>query len=157
MMVRRYQRWQRQAGFSLVASIFVLVVLVLLGVFMVTLSAVQHITVAQALEGARAYQAAGAGIEWATARVLSDANRASACGDHVATSTTNSFVVSATGLVEFSVSVTCRYTRHREASSDFCVYEISSTAQKGTFGDSAFVTRQIQAQVTDAPSSNCPV
>ena len=53
-----------QAGFSLVSAIFLLVVLAALGAAMVNISTVHQASSALDVQGARAYQAARAGIEW---------------------------------------------------------------------------------------------
>ncbi|GIZ52431.1 pilus assembly PilX N-terminal domain-containing protein [Noviherbaspirillum aridicola] len=58
------------AGFSLVSAIFLLVVLAALGVAMVNISSVQHAGSALDVQGARAYQAARAGIEWGLYRQI---------------------------------------------------------------------------------------
>jgi MSHA biogenesis protein MshP len=55
----------RQAGFSLVSAIFLLVVLAALGAAMVTISTMQQQSSALDVQGVRAYQAAKAGLEWA--------------------------------------------------------------------------------------------
>lgn len=55
---------QRQAGVGLVTAIFLLVVLAGLGVASVTLFTSQQASANLDLEGAKAYQAARAGIEW---------------------------------------------------------------------------------------------
>ena len=54
---------QSQRGFSIVAGIFILVVLASLAGFIVSVSSTQNISFAQDSQGARAYQAARAGIE----------------------------------------------------------------------------------------------
>jgi MSHA biogenesis protein MshP len=54
-----------QRGFSLVSAIFLLVVLAALGAAMVTFSTTQNQSMVMDVMGARAYQAANAGIEWA--------------------------------------------------------------------------------------------
>lgn len=54
-----------QQGFSLVSAIFLLVVLAGLGAAMVSFSTTQNQGQALDLMGARAYQAASAGVEWA--------------------------------------------------------------------------------------------
>lgn len=56
--------WRRQAGVGLVTAIFLLVVLAGLGVASVTLFTSQQASANLDLEGAKAYQAARAGIEW---------------------------------------------------------------------------------------------
>lgn len=57
-------RLRRQAGVGLVTAIFLLVVLAGLGVAAVTLYTSQQASSNLDLEGARAYQAARAGLEW---------------------------------------------------------------------------------------------
>jgi MSHA biogenesis protein MshP len=55
---------RRQAGVGLVTAIFLLVVLAGLGVAMVSLFNAQQASSSLDLQGARAYQAARAGLEW---------------------------------------------------------------------------------------------
>jgi MSHA biogenesis protein MshP len=55
---------KRQRGFAIVAGIFILVVLAGLAAFVVSVTSTQHLTYAQDVQGARAYQAARAGVEW---------------------------------------------------------------------------------------------
>ncbi len=59
-----------QRGFALVAAIFLIVVLASLGVFIVRISGVQQHTVNIALLGARAFEAAVAGMEWGAFQAL---------------------------------------------------------------------------------------
>lgn len=84
-------------GFGLVTAVFLLVVLAGLGAALVNLTAVQQTTSSLDIQGARAYQAARAGIEWGLYRQL----RNDSC---VAAS---SFVVPANG---FTVTVQCILT-----------------------------------------------
>ena len=60
----------RQSGFALVSAIFILVALAALGAFIATVSSTQHVGSALDVDGARAYQAARAGVEWGAARAL---------------------------------------------------------------------------------------
>jgi len=62
-------RHTRAAGFSIVAAIFLLVVLAALGAFILNVSSNQQIGSALDVQGARAYQAARAGIEWGVFQV----------------------------------------------------------------------------------------
>ena len=59
-----YRTLRRSAGVGLVTAIFLLVVLAGLAVAMVSISSAQHAASALDVQGARAYQAARAGIEW---------------------------------------------------------------------------------------------
>ena len=63
-LAARVLRLRRQAGVGLVTAIFLLVVLAGLGVASVTLFTSQQAGANLDLEGAKAYQAARAGIEW---------------------------------------------------------------------------------------------
>lgn len=135
-------------GFSLVGAIFVLVVLALLGGFLVTIGTSQRATVAYAAQGARAYQAARAGVEWAISRVIL-IGPGTDCALAPGVASTGPFTP--VGLEGFQITVNCTYTQHDEAGATYSVYAITSTANFGTFGDPYFFTRTIQASVTDAP------
>lgn len=135
-------------GFSLVGAIFVLVVLALLGGFLVTIGTSQHATVAYAAQGARAYQTARAGIEWAINRVITNPVGTDCSLAPVVTSTGP---FTPTGLDGFSVTVDCTYTQHQEGEAPYEVFAITSTVTSGTFGDPYFFTRTVQASVTNAP------
>lgn len=132
---------RRQRGFSLVAAIFVLVILALLGTFMLTMSVVERSTSSYAVQGARAYQAALSGIEWGVREALT-------AGSCPAATT---FPLTATGLIGFTVTVQCTSTDHAEPQSDpgvFKVYVISATAASGTYGQPDYFSRSAQATVT---------
>ena len=85
-------------GFGIVTAVFLLVVLAGLGAALVNLTTVQHTTSSLDIQGARAYQAARAGIEWGLYRQLRN-------GSCVAPP--SSFVVPANG---FTVTVQCILT-----------------------------------------------
>lgn len=104
-------------GFSIVAAIFLLVVLAVLGTAIVIVSTTQQIGSALDVQGARVYQAARAGIEWGAFKQ----NRASSC----AASTSFAFP-SAPTLGGITVTVTC--TTYADGSGGPTVYEIQSTA-----------------------------
>jgi MSHA biogenesis protein MshP len=128
-----------QRGFSIVTALFLLVVLAALGAFMATFSSVQHITSAQDLQGARAYQAARAGIEWGSYKVL----RSPPCPVVPTT------VPLAGTLAGFTVTVQCTvYGPYTEGTNPpLNVYTIVSTASQGTLGSISYVERQLQATV----------
>jgi MSHA biogenesis protein MshP len=123
-----------QRGFSIVSAIFLLVVLSVLGAFMATFSSVQHVSSALDVRGAQAYQAARAGIEWGTYRVL----RNSSCAGSQVLNDVPGFVVT----VECVASGI--YT---EGVTGVTVYRITSTASSGTVGGIGYVERQLQATI----------
>lgn len=131
---------RRQGGFALVAAIFLVVVLALLGIFLVRVSGVQHQTVNIALLGARAFEAARTGIEWGAFQAL-----------NAASCTTTTLNLTEGGLNGFDVDVTCTSSTHSETGDTYNVYIIEAIASDGTYGQPDYVSRRMQATVTDAP------
>ena len=138
----------RQRGFTLVTAIFVIVVLATIVGYMVSLSGTQRATSLLALQGARAYMAARSGIEWGTQQAFT--NTAATCA-LAPGSTQNSFTLNSTGLMGFKVTVTCSYTNHTEKSTTFAVYRLIALAEHGSYGEPDYVSRQVEATVSDAP------
>lgn len=118
-----------QRGFSIVSAIFLLVVLASLGAFMLTFSTVQHSTATQDMEGARAYQAARAGIEWGLYQVFQVPPSPAPAPDCPGASTTLPALGGA--LAGFTVAVACTKTDHVEAGTAIRVYQLTSTASNG--------------------------
>jgi MSHA biogenesis protein MshP len=134
-------RMRTPRGFAIIAAIFLLVVLALLGVMIITLSTTQQVAGVQDLMGSRAYFAARAGLEWGSYRVLRVAP--ASC---VASTTLPALAGSAAG---FTVQVQCtRYGPYDEAGTVSNVYQIVSTASRGTLGSLDYVERQLQILVT---------
>ncbi|MEW5904443.1 MAG: hypothetical protein AB1722_08905 [Pseudomonadota bacterium] len=130
-----------QRGFSIVTAIFLLVVLSFLGVAMVTFSTAQHQTLAQDVMGARAYQAARAGIEWAAFQVAQSPASAAA-----ATACATAFPAGSLGgtLAPFAVAVACVPSSAVEGASTVWVYDVTATATAGGVpGDANYVERQV--------------
>jgi MSHA biogenesis protein MshP len=65
---------RRSRGFALVLALFLIVSLAAIGAYLVTVSNVQVESTTKDELGARAYQAARAGLEWGAYRVLRDTN-----------------------------------------------------------------------------------
>lgn len=116
-------------GFSLISAIFLLVVLAALGVAIVNVATVQHKSSAFDVQGARAYQAARAGVEWALYQSLITGGY---CMGPAAT-TTSFPMPSGTTLSEFTVTVTCTPTIYDTTTAiavpdTITVQEITATA-----------------------------
>lgn len=133
MCPEKLSRPRAQRGFALVTAIFLLVVLATLGAAMLTFSSAQHVGSALDVQGARAYQAARAGIEWGAYQAL----RNSSC----AGSTTVALAGELTG---FTLVVECSST----PSGSLTAYEIKSTASIGTIGSINRVERRLQATIS---------
>lgn len=131
-----------QRGFSLITAIFLLVVIAALGAFAVTLSTTQHQSSALDVMGARAYQAARSGIEWAAYHViLSPASSPvpwAGCAPNTSLGT-----LSGT-LAPFVVTVNCSAASYVEAGSTIWIYDVSASAVTGgSPGDSGYVERVV--------------
>ena len=124
------------AGFTLVTALFLLVVVALLSVYMINFSGVQHTTLVYGLQGARAMQAARAGIEWGVYEAIINSN--------CAPSTT--FQVEG-----FNVQVNCSSSQHDESTTMVFTYQLTSEASINTFGSLDYVFRSLQASVSVQP------
>lgn len=111
----RFRTNAGRSGFALVTAIFLLVVLAGLGAAIVNVSTMQHTSSALDLQGARAYQAARAGIEWGMYRQLINGSCAAP---------TSFALPPAFG--EFTVTVNC--TKYAGATPGLDVYQITSNA-----------------------------
>lgn len=152
-------RSQRAAsqGFSLISAIFLLVVLAALGTAIVNVATVQHKSSAFDVQGARAYQSARAGIEWALYRTLMTVGY---CNGPAAV--TDSFKLpTGTTLSEFTVTVTCTPTIYdttttirvpntiiaREITATACNQPTGGTTCPGATPDDNYVQRVINARL----------
>lgn len=129
-----------QRGFSIVVATFILVVLGLLGTYMVRLSANQISTSINALQGARAYQAARAGIEWSIARIASGGT----CSDLNAQT-----AMSFTGLDGFLVKIHCSSQTYSEADKTINMFRINALSQFGSYTDNDYVAKDIEASIVN--------
>lgn len=142
---------KRTGGFSLISAIFLLVVVTLLGAYVVTLSTSQQATEALDVEGARAYQAARAGVEWGAWQILqapAGGFRTSCNGATYATPTSQPLAGLAGTLSGFAVDVQCGSAATTEAGANVRVYRLTVTASKGTLGSLFYVERQLQAVIS---------
>ena len=149
-MINRFQN-----GFLLPAAIFILVILAALGAYALNITSIQQTTSTQDVQGARAYQSARAGVEWAAYQVLSPGTTALANCPASPTSLT---------IDNFTVVVSCtRSADYFEQGSDHTIamYDIVATASFGTSGALNYIERQVQLTLskclgTDAiPNYQC--
>jgi MSHA biogenesis protein MshP len=130
---------RKQLGVSLVAAIFLLVVLAGLGVFAVRLGVLQAQTTTSGLRAAQAFHAARGGIAWAAHQALNGG----VCGAAVLN-------LSEGGTSGFDVTIQCAQSSHVEAGSTLNVFVIDALAEAGTYGGPDYVSRRLQAKITDA-------
>jgi len=130
-----------QSGFTLITALFLLVVVALLSVYLVTFRNVQQSTVLYAQQGARAMQAAHAGIEWGIYESVVN----NVCIANP------SFSATGTALSAFSITLSCTSSAHEEAGIPITTYVLTSTAQTGTYGTLDYVYRSLRATVSVQP------
>ena len=124
----------RQGGFSIVAAIFILVVLAGLAGFIVSTSNTQHMTQAIDVLNSRAQQAARTGIEWGVYQVVKvpAGTLATACAlpaaTYLAPYKTPTALSVLEGMTEFVIEVECGSAAFTEGSETYRVYEITATA-----------------------------
>lgn len=143
----------KQRGFSLVSAIFLLIVLASLGAYMVTIGGTNRATSSATLQGARAFQAARSGIDWAIYIITNAADQTAArnaCNNAANDIDGNTFTLNVAGLNGFTVSTTCNHTDHDQQGMDnVTVYTIESTATSGgVYGSADFVQRRISATIS---------
>ena len=145
-MMRSHKTARGQRGFTLVMAIFIIVILATLMGYMVSLSGTNRATSVLALQGARAYEGARSGIEWGIQQAFTTpATMCSAAG------TTTTFPLSGPGLTDFSVTVTCDATTHIEKTITLTVYHLVALAEYSNYGLPDYVSRQLEATVSNAP------
>jgi MSHA biogenesis protein MshP len=141
-MTGRAPLFDCQRGFVLPTAIFLLVVLATLAVYMTTLSRTSHLSSALDVQGARAYQAARAGIEWAAWQVNDPQGlqpQPTPCPASPATLTL------AGTLAAFTVTVECSRSLENDGAAAVAVYRVRSTASAGLAGEVDYVERRIEA------------
>lgn len=133
---------RRQRGVSIIAAIFFLLMFAAIAAAMVTLTTTGNATSAQDVQGARAYQAARAGVEWGLWQVLN--NPANGGSPGAATDPLPVCFVSPSNIAAipgFTVSVTCSAVITEEGARNVGVYRIVATAVGAAPG--AGVERQL--------------
>lgn len=106
-----------QQGFTVLAAVFLLIVLAGLAAFLVNVSVTQQVGAALDIQGTRAYQAARAGAEWGAYQSL----RNGSCTGTILT-------FAGTTLADFSTTVACARTSVDEAGTPVNVDQITATA-----------------------------
>jgi MSHA biogenesis protein MshP len=138
-------RRQSERGFSLIAAIFVILVLAALGLFAVRVGTTEQQTAAFDLSIARAQAAADSGIEYGANRAL----KAASCLGSTTLAPT------APGMSGFTITVTCSALTHGIGAvpppPQYSTYVLTSTARRGTYGMPDFVSRTVTRTVNNAP------
>ena len=160
-----------QRGFTIVTGIFLLVVLVSLGAFIASVSTMQNTAAGVDSQGAQAYQAARAGIDWAAYQVLDPNNVLNPASCAVPVMPTCPAATNLTGLAGtlsgYTTSVTCTASDTTEGTKQIRVFSITSTACNMPDGGGAcpnaqskftYTERQVSAVLSKCanPSGTAP-
>lgn len=145
--LQRPAQTAKSEGFSLVSAIFLLVVLAALGAFMLSIYSSQQNNSSQDVQGARAYQAAKAGLEWGTYQILTLENGPALAAPYAcpALMGTPAFLNT---LAAFTVNVNCSLSTTTEGSNVIRTYQITATASKGVAPSADYVERQMLARIS---------
>lgn len=123
-----------ERGFALVAALFVMVIIAVVVATMSRLSVTQNTSFDLAIQQARAYHAARAGLEWGLHQLMAESNTTGICP-------VGNPSLAGSGLSEFNVSLTCvklpcatatcaqSYT---EGIRTFNLYRLTATAANGS-------------------------
>lgn len=126
----------RLKGFMLPMAIFLLVILSALVGYAMRLALLAHMGTIQDVQGANAYLAARAGVEWAAYQVLKpDTNEGmQACP------TTTPFTING-----FNIALTCNQVVKQDQGNtqDIGIYTITSTASAGVVGEQDYIERKM--------------
>ena len=139
-------------GFVLMAALFLIVTFAAIGAYLVTIATGQIEAATQDEQGARAYLAARAGIDWGAYQVLRNPAGAFAvttCTTPAATQTLNLGGLGGPASGDpFQASIACVRSTETERGETIEVFLITSTgcnrAACGAAGDSTYVERQLQ-------------
>ena len=130
-------RCRSQSGFSLVTTIFIIVVLAVLGTYMSLMSTTQNQSTALSIQGQRAWYAAVSGFEW-VAFQLNPATGSGNCPSIPTTMTIEGFTVRVTDCTPYSIT---------EAGGSYTLHDVTVTSERGSFGDVDYVSRSLRATV----------
>lgn len=130
----------RQRGLSVVAALFLIVVLAAVGTFAVRMSTAQQPNTTSALLEHRALAAAYAGIEIGANRALTAASCPAAHN-----------VSLQQALRGFTVTINCSPTSHVLNGNTYTFYRITSTARRGAYGSPEFGSRTVVRTFSNAP------
>jgi MSHA biogenesis protein MshP len=158
---------RREAGFSILAAIFLLVVLALLGALIASVTGMQQSSGQLDVLGVRAYHSARAGVEWGAAKVLDPNNTLNplpgTCSPIVmpaCPAASTNIATLAGSLSGFTVTVACAQTADTtEGNRNVRVFQIVATAcnQGASCPNAAptngYVERQVQASIAKCKDS----
>jgi len=142
--------YKYQRGIGALIIIILIVLISLLGVYMNSMTTLSSLNTSASAGAIQAWFAARGGAEWGIYQAL---NRpACTCGSNccaAGTAISGASINFGGGANNFQASLDCSETPVNEGGTNYCVYDIGSTATFGNPGDVTFARRRIQVTVTD--------
>ena len=130
-------------GFSLLTTLFLLVVVAGLGGYLVNLASTQHLTSALAIQQSRAYYAAIGGLEWVAYQIQVQTD----AGASPPACPTSPTTFSADG---FTITCRCQRSLHDVGGNpQYAMFDVTAEAFRGNLGDWDFVRRTISATISE--------
>ena len=136
-------------------AVFMIVTMAAIGVYLLTISTGQLEAVTQDEQGARAYQAARAGVDWGAYQLLRNTGSAFATGCAGGGSASQNLIFTAPQLSGFRAEIACtRVGNETEAGVPIKIYRLTVTGCNGSptaCGASVgptYVERQLQLAIT---------
>ena len=152
--IRRFPRLclARVGGFAIMAAMFILVVLALLGAYVLSISSAHHVGSALDIEGSRALQAARSGLDWGISRAVSDPptfGGADCRGTMVSTNLTTGSGGDLTAISGFTVTVSCSGTDPYSDGASLRNYTLVATACNQPSGGACPNTTTVSANYVE--------
>jgi MSHA biogenesis protein MshP len=121
----------RAGGFAIMAAMFILVVLALLGAYVLSISSAHHVGSALDIEGSRALQAARSGLDWGISRAVNAPTSFGGSDCRTGTPSINLTTGASgdlTAISGFTVTVTCTGTVFSDGATSLYNYALMATA-----------------------------
>ena len=126
--------YRLQSGVSAILAVFILVLFALLGTYMLTQFTTTSVSATSSYLGMQGWLAARSGTEWGIFEALH--------GSGCAASTVLT-------VDDFTVTVKCTATPVTEGPDNYTVYDLTSTAVRGSPGETLYVSRRVTTSFTD--------
>ena len=130
---------------SLIAALFLIVVLAMLSLFAVRMSASGEQDVTAQLFQERATAAARSGLEYGAYRGMVSLSCNAAAGANFNVPLTQG------ALTGFTATVSCRRLTHAHNGGNYFTYEVSAIARRGVYGTPDYVSRTLSKTFSTAP------
>jgi len=139
-----------QRGFGALTILVLMVLISLLGVYVNSMVTLSSLNSSASAVGIQAWFAARSGAEWGIYQAL---NRpACTCGSNCCSAGTSisgaTLNFSSGGLSGYQDTLDCSETPVDEGGTNYCIYDIGSTATFGSPGDITYARRRLQVTVT---------